>query len=72
MTTLRIRACTHNDIDTILHLDHQWEQEEIAHVFIPVSREEFIAQLEHFPAYFLVAEYDGAIIGYINGSVHRG
>ena len=29
------------------------------------------AILEHFPAYFLVAEHDGQVVGYIHGSVQH-
>jgi ribosomal protein S18 acetylase RimI-like enzyme len=72
MTMTRIRSATADDIDPILHLDHQWEQEAIAQVFIPLGRDAFLAQLAQFPAYFFVAEDTGAIIGYINGSVHTG
>jgi hypothetical protein len=41
MEQVHIRACTHQDIDAILQLDSQWEQEQIAHAFVPISREEF-------------------------------
>ena len=72
MEHVRIRACTHQDIDAVLQLDRQWEQEHIAHDFIPISREEFVASLERFPAYFVVAESGGGLVGYIHGSVHFG
>ena len=72
MATIDIRACTHNDIDAVLTLDSEWEREAIAHIFVPISRDEFIASLTQFPSYFLVAEYNGRIIGYINGTVHLG
>ncbi len=64
-----IRECTHNDVDDIFQLDRQWDQENIAYEFNYVSREEFIADLERFPTYFLIAESDEGIVGYINGSV---
>jgi ribosomal protein S18 acetylase RimI-like enzyme len=70
MENALIRECTHKDIEAVLQLDIQWEQENIAHDFISISREEFIANLEHFHTYFLVAESDGDIVGYVNGSVH--
>jgi ribosomal protein S18 acetylase RimI-like enzyme len=72
METVLIRACTHKDIDAVLQLDSQWEQENIAYDFIPISREEFIIHLERFPSYFLVAASDGCLVGYVNGSVHQG
>ena len=72
MEQVRIRACTPNDIDSVLALERQWEQEEIAYGdFNPMSREAYVAILERFPDYFLVAESDGQLVGYIHGSVQR-
>jgi ribosomal protein S18 acetylase RimI-like enzyme len=42
----------------------------VAYVFTYGSREDFMADFERFQKYFLVAESDGQIVGYINGSVH--
>lgn len=72
METFLIRECTHEDIDEVLRLDGQWGQEDIAYEFVVVSREELVAQLERFQPYFLVAECDGSLAGYINGSVRPG
>jgi ribosomal protein S18 acetylase RimI-like enzyme len=72
MENVFIRQCTPKDIEAVLHLDEQWEQEDIAYDFIPISQEEFAANLARFPAYFLVAESEGDIVGYVNGTVHRG
>ena len=69
MENVLIRECTLQDIEDILQLDRQWDQENIAFEFIDVSREEFIADLERFQPYFLVAASDEGIVGYINGSV---
>jgi ribosomal protein S18 acetylase RimI-like enzyme len=69
MEPVRIRACTLRDIDAVLQLDSQWEQEQIAHNFTPVSRDEFLTSLKRFPAYFLVAESGGGLVGYIQGAV---
>lgn len=72
MEQVHIRACTRQDIDTVIGLDRQWEQEDIAYGdFNPISREEFIAFLEAFPAFFLVAEYDRQLVGYAHASVQR-
>jgi ribosomal protein S18 acetylase RimI-like enzyme len=72
MEQVLIRACIHNDIDGVVQLERQWEQEDIAYGdFNPMSRETFIAFLERFPAYFLVAEHDRQLVGYIHGSVQR-
>ncbi len=72
MEQVFIRTCTPDDIDAVVQLERQWEREEIAYGdFNPMSREAFIAILERFPAYFLLAERDGQIVGYIHGSVQR-
>lgn len=72
MEPVRIRTCTRDDLEAVLHLDRQWEQEQIAHNFTPRSRAELLIALDRFPAYFLVAERDGGLLGYIQGVVrHR-
>ena len=72
MEQVRIRACTQDDIDAVLGLERQWEQEDIAYGdFNPMSREAYVAILERFPDYFLVAESDGQLVGYIHASVHH-
>jgi len=74
MEPVCIRLCTPQDINAVLQLDRQWEQEHIAHNFTPSNRQEFLAVLKRFPAYFLVAECDGGIVGDIQGAVrhHKG
>jgi ribosomal protein S18 acetylase RimI-like enzyme len=70
MEHIDIRPCTPADIDSVIALERQWEQEDIAYGdFNPMSREAYIAILERFPAYFLVAERDGQLVGYIHASV---
>ena len=72
MEHVRIRACTPADIDGVMALEREWEQEDIAYGdFNPMSREDYVAILERFPAYFLVAEHDGLLVGYIHASVQR-
>lgn len=72
MDQVRIRACTAADIDGVIALERQWEQEEIAYGdFNPMSQEDYLAILERFPAYFLVAECEGQLVGYIHASVQR-
>ena len=63
MEHVLIRECIHKDIDEILQLDRQWEQENIAHEFTFVRREELIADLERFQTYFLVSESNGSLVG---------
>jgi ribosomal protein S18 acetylase RimI-like enzyme len=72
MEQVRIRPCTPNDIDAVIGLERQWEQEEIAYGdFNPLSRGTYVGILERFPAYFLVAEHGGQLVGYIHASVQR-
>jgi len=72
MEQVRIRACTPHDIDSVIALERQWEQEEIAYGdFNPMSREVYLAILERFPEYFLVAESDGQLVGYSHASTDR-
>src|SRR4051812_43024950 len=72
MEQTHIRACTQSDIDAVIALERQWEQEDIAYGnFNPLNREIYATILERYPAYFLVAEHDGQIVGYIHGAVHR-
>jgi GNAT superfamily N-acetyltransferase len=72
MEQVRIRRCTADGIDSVIALERQWEQEDIAYGdFNPMSCEAYIAILERFPAYFLVAERDGQVIGYIHASSDR-
>lgn len=72
MEQVRIRACTQDDIDAILGLERQWEQEDIAYGdFNPMSHEAYVTILERFPAYFLVAEHNDQLVGYIHGAVHH-
>ena len=72
MDQVHIRACTQDDIDGVMTLERQWEQEDIAYGdFNPMSREAYLAILKRFPAYFLVAESDGQLVGYIHASVQR-
>ncbi len=72
MEQVRIRTCTLSDINSVIALERQWEQEDIAYGdFNPLSREAYVSILERFPAYFLVAESGGQLVGYIHGSVQR-
>jgi ribosomal protein S18 acetylase RimI-like enzyme len=68
MRDVLIRECTRQDLEGILELDQLWKDEGVAYVWYG-SREVLIADFERFPEYFLVAESDGRIVGYVNGSV---
>ena len=69
---VEFRLCTQADMDAVFALEHEWQQEGIAHVFVPQERDYFVANLNDFPAFFWVAALDRRVIGYINGSVHTG
>lgn len=72
MEQVRIRACSPQDIDGVMALERQWEREQIAYgEFNPMTREAYLAILEHFPAYFLVAEHARQLVGYTHASVQR-
>src|SRR5258706_15997719 len=68
MTNVLIRECTHQDLEGILELDKLWNDEGIAYVWYG-NPEDLIPDFERFPKYFLLAESDGCIVGYVNGSV---
>jgi N-acetylglutamate synthase-like GNAT family acetyltransferase len=60
-----IRECTHQDLESLFQLDQLWDEEGVAYVCTSGTREDF----ERFQKYFLAAESNGQIIGYINGVV---
>lgn len=69
MNQVLIRPCANQDLESIFQLDRSWDEEGVAYYFSDDSREHFIAEFERFPEYFLVAEKNSQIIGYVNGSV---
>ena len=69
MKNVLIRECSRQDIESIFRLDQLWDEENIAYIFTYGNQEDFRADFERFQKYFLVAESDGQIVGYINGSV---
>src|SRR5262245_31369575 len=72
MEQVRTRVSTLDDIDRVIALERLWGREDIAYGdFNPMSREAYIAILERFGAYFLVAENGGQLVGYIHASVQR-
>lgn len=71
MRQVNVRGYSINDITSLVELEQQWEQERNAYDdFRPLGRAGFLATLERFSAYFLVAELDDEIVGYIRGSLH--
>ena len=61
-----IRTCEHNDIQAICDMEKQWAQDEITYGYVPDNPIELI---ESLGAYFLVAELEGKIVGYIRGKI---
>jgi len=68
MNDVLIRGCTHQDLESIWQLDNLWNEEGVAYVWYG-NRDSLIADFERFPTYFLVAETEDRIVGYVNGSV---
>jgi len=71
MEDFLLRVSKPEDIDVILQMDELWEAEDIAHEYITENLEEYTAKLKRFPEYILVAESNGTLVGYINGSIHN-
>ena len=69
LSQVTIRPCTDDDIESIVQLDRLWDEEGVAYVFVYSSKDEFLSDFERFREYYWVAESEGEIIGYINGSV---
>lgn len=73
MKQATIRAGVAQEIDAVVELERQWEREQIAYGdFSPLGREGLLAALERFPTYFLVAERNSELLGYIRASLHQG
>ena len=68
MTNVSIRECARQDLEGVFELDKLWREEGVAHIWYG-SRDDVMAAFDRFQNYFLVAESDGRIVGYINGSI---
>ncbi|HYP01340.1 MAG TPA: GNAT family N-acetyltransferase [Pyrinomonadaceae bacterium] len=62
-----IRPAADLDVRAISRLQHQWAEEGSAYGFVPESEEQIKAALGQ---YFLVAEINKEITGFISGSIH--
>ena len=67
MENALIRQATESDILTVCQLQQQWLAEDSVYGFTPADPEHVQAALG---SYFLVAEVDGTVVGFISGSVH--
>jgi N-acetylglutamate synthase-like GNAT family acetyltransferase len=62
-----IRQATEADVSSIYQLQKRWAEEKIVYGFVAETEDGIRAALG---PYFLVAELDGDIVGFISGSVH--
>lgn len=67
MEGVTVRECTRDDIEAVCRLEAKWAEEEITYGYLTNSRENLIGRLGR---YFLVAEADEEIVGFVSGSVH--
>lgn len=65
MKEFQIRRATLQDIAAIRRLQEQWADEDITYGFVPDGEEQIRQQIG---PYLLVAEVDGALVGFISGS----
>jgi ribosomal protein S18 acetylase RimI-like enzyme len=61
-----IRQAAESDVESVSRLQHQWAEEGGVYGFVPESREQIEGILG---PYFLVAEVDEEIVGFVSGSV---
>lgn len=67
MDSLLIRPAAPTDIDGVRRLQKEWAREEITHGLLP---EDEAALRRALGPYFLVAEVEGELAGFITGSEH--
>ena len=67
MDDILIRKCTLRDIDVIHQLEKQWAEEDITYGQEPNPVEKLMDKLGE---YFLVADVDNGVVGFICGSMH--
>ena len=68
MSKLTIRECLYKDLDCIVSLQQQWSKEEITYGFVPADKSHLETKLGK---YFLVAELDNEIVGFVYGTVNK-
>jgi L-amino acid N-acyltransferase YncA len=68
MKNINIRECKQEDLDSILSLHQQWANDDITYGFTSADRSYLESKLGK---YFLVAEVDGKVIGFVYGTVHK-
>ena len=68
MEDITIRKCTENDIHFVSSLEKQWVEADITYGCVPSGEEWFRS---HLGPYFLLAEDQGTVVGFIVASKHQ-
>lgn len=68
MNNLIIRECRDEDLKKVVSLQHQWAEEDITYGFVPADQQYLATKLGR---YFLVADLNGEITGFVYGSIHE-
>jgi GNAT superfamily N-acetyltransferase len=68
MEEITIRECTENDIHFVSSLEKQWVEADITYGFIPSGETWFRS---HLGPYFLLAEEQGTVVGFIVASKYH-
>lgn len=68
MNNLIIRECVYKDLDYIIALQQQWAKEDITYGFVAADKDYLESKLGK---YFLVAELNKKIVGFVYGTVHK-
>lgn len=66
MNNFRIRKCTSNDVEAVRNMQIEWAEANITYGFVPSTNDDLLSKLGD---YFLVAEMDETVIGFVYGSV---
>ncbi|EQB86322.1 ribosomal protein S18 acetylase RimI-like enzyme [Clostridium punense] len=68
MENFIIRQCIYDDLDYVISLQEQWAKEDITYGLIPANKEYLF---ERLGKYFLVAEEQENIIGFVTGVINK-
>lgn len=68
MEDLIIRQCTYDDLEEVIALQEQWAKEDITYGLTPANKEYLF---ERLGKYFLVAEEQENIIGFVTGVINK-
>lgn len=68
MENLIIRQCTYNELDHVIALQEEWAKDDITYGFTPANKK-YLS--ERLGKYFLVAEVQENIIGFVSGVINK-